>query len=217
MTMDGPLLRPLTAEETSLVEAFPLPEGVPDALVNKAQLATGLGVSETTVSAWLRRPDDPLPSEAPGANGRSYQFRLSIAFAWMRRMRDEEDSARAAGDAAMAQLQMHLLGGETVGGADGKMSIADQRKLIELQMIRDQAARQRRELIRREDVVVGIEEMLSAIRDAHDALPDRLARELGVDGRAMEKIERACDDILKGAARAVAEVISHDDQDGGAA
>lgn len=211
MTNEAPAPRPFTAEEAALVAQYPLPPGTPDEVVNKSQLATGLGVSETTISAWLRRPEDPLPSEAAGANGRSYQFRLSLAFAWMRRMRAHEDSARAAGDAAVAQLQMALLGGETAGSVTGKLSMADQRKLLELELTRTQAARQRGELIRREDVVTGTEEVFAAIRDALDALPDRLARELGLDGRAMEKIERACDDALSGAARAVAEVIGHED------
>lgn len=216
MTDEAADLRPLTAEEAALVEAHPLPPGTPDALVNKSQLEVGLGVSQTTISAWLRRADNPLPFETAGANGRSYQFRLSVAFAWMRAMRAEEESARAAGDAAVAQLQLSLLGGETATAANGKMTLADQRKVMELEVIRTGAARERGELIRRDDVVTGFEEVFAAIRDALDALPDRLARELGLEGRDLEKCEKACDDALAGAARAVSEVIGDGEGDGGA-
>ena len=206
-------LRPLTAEETARVALHPLPDGVPDAVVNKSQLEVGLGVSQTTISAWLRRAENPLPFETAGANGRSYQFRLSLAYAWMRAMRADEESARHAGDAAVAQLQLSLLGGETASATEGKMTLADQRKVMELEVIRMSAARQRGELMWRDDVVQGFEEFSAAVRDALDALPDRLARELGLAGRDLEKCEAACDDVLAGAHRAMVEVIG--DGEGG--
>lgn len=200
-------LRPFTAEEAALIARFPLPNGVPDTVVNKSQLEVGLGVSGTTISAWLRRGDNPLPYETAGANGRSYEFRLPLAFAWMRAMRADEESAKAAGDAATAQLSMALLGGETASGENGKMSLADQRKLLELEAIRRVEAEKRRSLIRFEDVQAGIEDVFAAIRDGLDALPDRLARELGLEGRDLEKIERACDDVLSRAAHQVEKVV----------
>lgn len=207
MSEFNPDLRALTADETALVERYPLPPGAPDALVNKTQLEVGLGVSGTTISSWLRRADNPLPYETAGTNGRNYQFRLSIAFAWMKAMRADEDSAKAMGDDAAAQLAMHLLGGETASGSDGKMTLADQRKVMELEVIRMSAARQRGDLMWRDDVVLGFEEFGAAIRDALDALPDRLAREFGLEGRDLEKCQRACDDALASAHRAMIEVI----------
>ncbi|MBO9467052.1 DUF1441 family protein [Tropicibacter sp. R15_0] len=205
-------LQPLTADQVALVERFPLPEGVPDALVSKAQLETALGVSGTTISAWLRRAPNPIPYETAGANGRAYEFRLSVAYAWMQAMRADEESAKSAADAAAAQLSLALLGGESAAGAPGKMSLADQRKLIELEALRRTEALQRGDLIRFEDVVSGIEEIFAAIRDGLDALPDRLARELGLQGRDLEKIERACDDVLGRAAQNVQEVIGNGEE-----
>ncbi|MEP1612674.1 MAG: hypothetical protein ABJL72_12230 [Roseobacter sp.] len=208
-------LRPLTAEEGTLTELHPLPEGVPDALVNKSQLEIGLGVSQTTISTWLRRPENPLPFESAGANGRSYQFRLSIAYAWMRQMRADEESARAQGDAAAQQLQLSLLGGETATATNGKMTLSDQRKVMELELIRTSAARERGELVRRDDVVTAFENVFASIRDALDALPDRLGRELGLEGRDQEKCQIACDDVLLNAHRAVSEVVGDGESEGG--
>ncbi len=205
-------LPPLSAEQAELVAAYPLPEGTPDAIVNKAQLAMGLDTTETTISAWLRKG---LPSQEAGTNGRSYQFRLSLAFAWVSRMRAQDHSNRAAADRAVQQLQMALLGGESAQAQNGKLSLADQRKLIELELQRTNAARQRGELIRRDDIITAFEDVFSAIRDALDALPDRLARELGAQGRDLEKIEAACDDALAQAARLAGEIL--DDQPTGGA
>lgn len=203
-------LPPLTDAEADLVARWPLPAGVPDALVNKAQLETALGVSQTTLSAYIRQG---LPSVEAGTNGRSYVFRLSVAFAWQAARRADDDAMRAAGDQAAAQLQMALLGGDTAAPVDGKMTLADQRKLIELDLIRNEAARKRRELVRLDDVTFAIEAAFAAIRDALDALPDRLSRELGLDGRDMEKVETAADDILTAAVRGVERFLS--DGDGG--
>lgn len=197
-------LRPLDDQEAALVARYPLPPGVPDALVNKAQLETALGVSQTTISAWLRQG---LPFEEAGTNGRSYQFRLSVAHAWVAGKRADDDAHRVAGDNAAAQLQMALLGGQAAGVHDGKLSLADQRKLIELELQRMMAARQRGDLVWRDDARGWFESAFAAIRDALDALPDRLARELGLEGRDLERVEAACDDVLAGATRAVAVMV----------
>lgn len=216
MTDQMPDLRELTEDEAELVAAHPLPKGVPDALVNKSQLEVGLGVSGTTISNWLRRADNPLPFEDAGTNGRSYQFRLSVAYAWMKAMRAEEESAKAAGDAATAQLSMALLGGESAAGAPGKMSLADQRKLLELEALRRVEATNRRALVWHDDVAEAFEAYNSTIRDALDALPDKLARVLGLEGRDLEKIEQVCDDVLEGADRAIRELIGDGESDGDA-
>lgn len=190
----------LSADHAAIVARWPLPAGVPDALVNKAQLETALGVSQTTISAYLRQG---LPFVEAGTNGRSYVFRLSVAFAWQAARRADDDAARAAGDRAAAQLQMALLGGDTASPVGGKMSLADQRKLIELELIRNEAARKRGDLIWRDDAVSVVEGAFAAIRDALDALPDRLRWELGLDGPATERVQTAADDALAAAAIAV--------------
>lgn len=202
-----PILRPLGADEAAPVARHPLPPGVPDAPVNKAQLETALGVSQTTLSAWLRQG---LPFEEAGTNGRSYQFRLSIAHAWVAAKRADDDAQRAAGDTAAAQLQMALLGGATAGAADGKLSLADQRKLIELELQHMAAARERKALVWRDDARGWFETAFSAVRDALEALPDRMARKIGLDGRQMEKMQTDCDDVLRSAHRAISEMVEEE-------
>lgn len=215
--MDGPdpdspnALRALTAEERAICAPHPLPPGVMDAVVNKAQLATALDTTETTIGAWVRKG---LPFEEAGTNGRSYRFRLSVAFAWVAAMRADEGRARARADAAVQQLQMALLGGETAKAVPGKMTLAEQRQIIELELQRANAARQRGELVRRDDMVMVVEEVLASIRDAFDAFPDRLARELALEGAALDHIERACDDALDAAVRAVRETLGDETDTG---
>ncbi|QDF14249.1 terminase small subunit [Dinoroseobacter phage vB_DshS-R4C] len=210
MTDALPDLPDLTPAEADLVARWPLPEGQPDAIVNKAQLSVALDVSETTLTTWLRRPDDPLPVARPGANGRSYEFRLSVAHAWFLRMRNSEDAAKAHGDRAAAQLQLALLGGDSASPQDGKLSLTDQRRLLELELVRTQAARQRGELIREADVVALFEDYNATIRDSLEAAPDRIARELGLDGAAIELIQSVLDGALASAERAAREVLGDD-------
>jgi len=58
--------------------------------------------------------------------------------------------------------------------------------------------------------VAGLEEVFATLRDSLDALPDRLAREIGIDGAQIEAVERVCDDALGLAASAVAGIIGED-------
>ncbi|WP_138471438.1 terminase small subunit [Poseidonocella sp. HB161398] len=208
---EGQDLRPFTAEEAALVAAFPLPGGAIDGVVNKSQLAAAMGVSETTISQWLRKG---LPTESDGTNGRAYAFRLALAWAWNRRREAEENASRARGDEVAAQLQLALLGGESADPSAGaKLTLAEQRKLLELELLRMQAARERGGLMRAEDVAAFMEDMGVAIRDALDALPDRLARECGLDARQVEAAVAACDEIQRGVAASMQEIAG--DADGG--
>lgn len=198
-------LRPLTADEADLVARHPLPEGVPDALVNKSDLALALGRSDVTVGGWIKRG---LPFDQEGTHGRPYLFRLSLAYAWVEAQRAAEGQARARAQDAAGQLALALSGGTVA--PDGGLSTEDQKKIIDLVIARNRAAREQGELIHRDDVVETLESIFATIRDALDALPDRLGRELNLEGADLERIERACDDALGRAADMVAEVVARD-------
>lgn len=198
-------LRDLTAEEAGLVARWPLPAGVPDALVNKADLAHALRVSEVTVGKWQQKG---LPAEAEGTNGRSWLFRLSLAYAWVEDMRARDGQARLQAREAAGQLALALTGG-TISAADG-MTIREQRETMELVLLRNRAAREQGELMHRDEVVDLFEQAFATIRDALDALPDRLGRELGLSGAEIEVAERSCDAALAMAAAQVEGLIRND-------
>ncbi|MFC0812246.1 hypothetical protein ACFHYO_08990 [Paracoccus panacisoli] len=124
--------------------------------------------------------------------------------------RADDDAQGVAGDNAAAQLQMALLGGASAGAADSKLSLADQRKLIELGLQHMAAARERKALVWRDDARGWFEAAFGAVRDAMEALPDLMARELRLDGRQMEKAQTACDDALRSAHLAVSEMVEEE-------
>lgn len=194
-------LRGLTAEEAALVARFPLPAGVPDALVNKADLAHALRVSEVTIGKWQQRG---LPAETEGTNGRAWLFRLSIAFAWVEDWRAREGMARLQAREAAGQLALALTGGTIAH--EGGLTSREQRELMDLVILRNRAAREQGELMHRDEVVDLFERAFGLIRNALDALPDRLGRELNLSGADLEAIERACDDALARTAQMVEEL-----------
>lgn len=205
VVVPGDDLRDLTAEEADLVARHPLPDGVPDGLVNKADLGLALGKSDNTVSAWIKRG---LPFEQEGTNGRPYLFRLSVAFAWVEAQRAADQTLRSRSQEIAGQMALALSGGTVAPG--GGLTIAEEKDLMDLVTRRNRAAREQGELIPRDDVVDKFERAFATIRDALDALPDRLGRELNLEGADLEKIERAADDALARAADLVAEVADHD-------
>jgi phage terminase Nu1 subunit (DNA packaging protein) len=203
-TAEPGVLRPLTAGEERLVAAFPLPAGVPDAVVNKYQLADALAVSQTTLDNWRRAG---LPVEEEGTNGRSYQFRLSVCHAWAAQRREGEASARRQAEGAAQQLRLALIGDDPGAAARSRLSPREQREILEAEVAYMQAARRRLELIEAEAVAEAFQDVFAAIRDGLDALPDRLGRELALDGAGIEAAQAICDDVMQGARRRVRELI----------
>jgi len=212
--LDAPVeLRELTSTERDLCARFPLPAGVADALVNKTLLCDALDVSPTTLSAWLRAG---LPFESAGTNGRSYEFRLSLSFAWAAERKSREDAGRQRAEGAAAQLRLALLGEESDGDAErARLSPREQRDLIDVERSYMMAAEARRDLIRRGDVTVGISEVWAGLRDRLDALPDMIARRLDLTGEEIEAVEEVCDGLLAEAVEVVRGIIGDDDGAGG--
>lgn len=198
---DDQVLRTLSPEEAALVAAYPLPAGVPDAVVNKYQLAHALDVSQTTLDKWRQ---DGLPFEEAGTNGRAYVFRLSVCYGWSSKRRADDASSRLASEGAAQQLRLALVGGDASAGAPkAHLSPREQRDLLELERAYMIAARDRGELMRADDVAETAQGVFVAIRDGLDALPDRLGRELGLDGAGIEAAQRIADDVLAGAIREI--------------
>lgn len=200
---EGGPLRALTAEESALAAGFPLPPGVPDAVVNQYQLADALDTSQTTLANWRRLG---MPVEVEGTNGRSYQFRLSLCFAWMRKREAEDRAARLAAEDATQQLRLALTGGTLAPGSEPGLSKRDAIETLQLEKAWTDAARARGELIAAAEVAEALQAVFAEIRDGLDAAPDRLARDLGLDGAGIEAAQMICDDILEGARRRIADL-----------
>lgn len=208
-SVDG--LRPLTPGEAEMVAAWPLPDGVPDALLNRYQLRDALGKSLTTLDAWRQAG---MPVEEAGTNGRQYQFRLALCFAWMRAREDEDSARRQKADDAAAQMRLALTGGGPGASERAQLTPRQQRELLEAESAWMVAARRRGELIPVDESRLGLEAAFAAIRDAADALPDRAGRELGLDGTAVETLQRYCDEFLRDAAARISELVGAGDGGG---
>lgn len=193
-----PDLPPLEGVSKALVTKYPLPPGVPDAVVNKKLLASALDVSTTTIDTWLTMPEpDRIPYVTRGTNGRSYEFRLSVANAW-RQDRDAADTARAKlAEDSVAQLRLSLLGGSVQDQARAALSPKEQAEALKVEREWIMAAHARREFIRVSEVGEAFEAAFATIRDGLDAAPDRLGRELSLEGAEIEKAQVILDEILR--------------------
>lgn len=196
----APDLPALEGREKALVARYPLPQGVQDVLVNKNQLAAALDVSTTTVDKWLVLPDgERIPWVERGTNGRSYVFRLSVAYAWRRDRDAAEEAARKVADDAVAQMRLDLLGGSVQDQARAALSPKEQAEALKVEKEWILAAAARREFIRADEVAEAFEAAFSTIRDGLDAAPDRLARELSLGGAEVEAMTGILDEILRDA------------------
>lgn len=206
-------LPPLTKEETALVALHPLPDGQPDALLNKKLLAAALDVSTTTIDTWLL-PDksgEALPIHSKGTNGAAYEFRLSVAFAWRQKRDAAEAAERQFSEDAAAQMRLTLLGGDAADDPRAGLSPKERREALAVEAEHMKAARLRRELIPANEVAEAFESAFVAIRDGLDAAPDRLARELALGGAEVEAIQKILDSVLESARGKVADLFARRD------
>lgn len=178
------------------VERYPLPDGQPDAVLNKGELAEAFAVSETALDKWMRKPGFPVLEG--GSNGVPYKFQLSAVWAW-RQARAAADRQRSEDNQrAVQQMRLTLLGmspededGEPLLSARERAEeyAAEAKYLI--------AARQRRETVPTEDMIGLLEELFGMVRDGLEAHPDQAARVLGLDGPETERLVALNDSLIR--------------------
>jgi phage terminase Nu1 subunit (DNA packaging protein) len=170
-----------------------LPAGVADAVLNRRQLADAFNTSENTIDAWIGKG---MPVLERGSNGRSYSFQLSDCWAWRQGQRQAEQERTEQAEHAVRQLRLMLLGGSA--GDDGVRALSPKER-AELYAAETQYTRllqARGELIPAAEVAAALEGVFDLVRAAILAMPDRLARELSLDGAQVERAVRIGDDIL---------------------
>jgi phage terminase Nu1 subunit (DNA packaging protein) len=177
------------------IEAARLPAGVEDAVVNRRQLATAFGVSENTIDRWVGQG---MPVLEAGSNGRSYQFQLSACWSWRERQKSAEQEANDKAEHAVRQLRLALLGGTSGGGDDQARALSPKERaaIYEAEIAYTRLLRERGELIPVGEVVETFEGVFGLVRAAILDMPDRLAREIALDGGQVERVVRIGDEIL---------------------
>lgn len=176
-----------------LVARFPLPDGVPDAVLNKRELADFFGVSLPTLDAWVM---DGLPPLIEGTNGRQWEFRASVAWAW-KRSRDEVEQVKSTeAQAAIAAMRLALIGGKS-GNSLQSLPPKERQQLYDVEASWEKLKRERNQSLDRDEVASVFSDLLRMVRDGVSSLPDSLERKLNLDGKGVDVAVEACDDMLE--------------------
>ncbi len=186
---------------------YPLPSGVQDAVLNRAQLAEAFGTSEPTIDRYRK---DGMPVLAEGTNGQAYQFQLSDCYAWRQAREAERQASNEAAEAAVRQMRMELLGGDS-GNSEMGLSARERKELYETESAYNRLARERGELIPQGEVIELLDTVLSMVRNSITGLPDRLSRDAALTGRQAEQAVVVTDDLLKELHTALAEFVDGND------
>lgn len=180
---------------------WPLPEGVEDTPMNRAELASYMNVSTNTIDAWIKAG---LPVFEEGGNGRAYVFMLGDCCRW-RHERDESENGQKLSAARAIELRQAAflnLEGDTLSGP---MTSKERREAALADLDYNRAALQRRELCRVSDVTELIEDLFLIVREEADALPDKLERALGLGSEQVAKTVEQMDAMLKSMVRRIEE------------
>lgn len=188
---------PITLADGSVLDVsrWPLPAGVEDdgTPLNRAQLARAFGVSENTITKWLGQG---MPVESTGANGVSYEFRLTHCWAW-RQDRDEKlraSKARGAQLAAQAALAFRNLDDDQAE-EEGELTADDLRKWSEAEYHRNRVAEQRGDLLRADRMRALIEDIFVTFGAEMDTLPDYCEMQFGLTAAQVDQLQARCDQL----------------------
>lgn len=173
-------------------QKYPLPKGVEDAELNRAQLAAAFGTSANTIDRWR---EDGMPVLQEGTNGQAYVFQLSECWAWKAERDDARKDASEKAERAVQQMRMELVGG-SVGETDMALSNKERKEIYEVTVAYDRLAKERGDLIPRKEVVDLFNKVLGEIRSGIIGLPDILARDAGLTGKQAEQAVAATDELL---------------------
>jgi phage terminase Nu1 subunit (DNA packaging protein) len=185
----------LTGREIEeLVARFPLAAGVPDAVLNRSELADFFEVSMLTISNWITAG---MPVKTKGGHGQAYELQLSECWAWKcARDRNEEMRSEQARAAIEAQ-RLNLVGGgmgETIEALDPKT----RREIMAAQREFELLEAHRNRLMRREDVLELLNSVFGILQDTVDAMPDLVERQEGVlSATAADAVERIGDLLIE--------------------
>lgn len=180
-----------------------LPAGVVDAVLNRGELAQALNISEPTLDRYIAAG---LPYLVEGTNGRAWEFQLSACWTWLKQREAVEADKRSSAAMAVQQMRLALIGGNDLHDEERSLSPKQRQEAYDAERAFMLAALQRGDLVKRSEVVEAFEDVFKTLRDALTALPDRLERDAGLSGKAIEMAIRISDSALAEAERRVAEL-----------
>lgn len=178
-----------------LLAKFPLPEGVDDAVLNRAQLAIALDVSENTITKYI---SNGMPVLSMGQNGREYEFQCADCYAWVMSRDELLRAKKDRSDAAAAQLSLLFRNEDTDKSHAPAPTLTAKQISEESRAIfdRDRAAEQRGDLVRAPRMRELLEDMLVDFKRTITTVVDYCEMEYGLSPAEIEKLEKRCDQFL---------------------
>ncbi len=158
-----------------------------------AELASLPGVpSETTLRQLIRENDD-FPVIEHGKNGVGYKIDFTLALGWLKARRDKEQEAarERANQIRQFGLELGLDAGEHAVQAG--LSIAERKHLLEEELVAIKIAKQRGELVRKDEVDAAFADVLLVLAERQSSFTARLAKKVDLPRDVQIAIDRQID------------------------
>ena len=175
-----------------MTHAFP--ESLKDGILNRAQIATALAVSENTITAWM---GEGMPVLEHGGNGRAYRFQLSACWVWARNYQEGERQARETAERIAREAAAAFLNfGEEEDPEKQGLSANQMRELAQAELIAMQVNERRGDLVRAGRLRERLADLFAAFQRGMTTLPDFAEREFGLEPKDVQKMQNQCDQTL---------------------
>lgn len=174
------------------------PQSAPRLTGNKRELAAFLRVSLPTVEQLV---DAGCPVLEGGTNGKPYVFDFAAVVEW-RQARDELRERQAADRKRQIDAEQARLFGDDDLPEDAELAGVSPRARAEIVKFRREyllLLERQRNLVKFDDVVLGLAETFSTLKGSIRSLADVLQRQLGLNEEAATRLVELIDDRLNDA------------------
>lgn len=187
------------------VARYPLPDGLPDGVLNRTEMAIAMNVSENTITKWTSQG---MPMIGAGSNGRSYEYQLSQCYAWRmhRSAQAESEQSQRNKLAQQAALAFRNLDDGEEDESQG-LTAKGVREWSEAELRRMTVAERRGELMRTNRVRQAFEDIFVATQGTFSTFPDFMERELGLTAKEVATVQDYCDQQLIELRRSISEAV----------
>lgn len=171
-------------------------------LVNKAELADILGISQPTLNDWLRK-DPNFPVVARGSNGVEWQFEPGAVIQYRAEVAEAEAAEARKRQEAMEQFRLPLLADAPSGGAapGGLLTPQQELAMSRKRQLDIEMAKEARFLVQTAELRPVLHGTLTELGRHLQSLPERMGRKFGWPPDVVLEMRSAMDEAQREAVR----------------
>lgn len=174
------------------ISDYPLPEGVPDGLLNKMQLCDAFKVTQPTIDDWKRKG---MPYKKD-VGLRQPKYQLSVCWAWRKAYEAHKVQSVAEGKAIADAAAAKILNADAPNDPEAAGDPHLRKAWASAALGQMRVDQMRGELVRADRVREALDKIFEIVRKGISNIPDFAEGAFALDAEQVDDLQGKCDDTL---------------------